>query len=162
MIIAEWGGVTLDELSAREILDAANVAWSEGDVDQMLRNYSDDVVYWCNTGGPDSGPLTITGKAALAEFLRAARAVTESVCVSEYFRLIDGVGRSKVEAFIRHKRTGHTLSGSYRQLVTFRDGKITRVEEFHDAAKFAAFWRLIRGEPAAEHNPVESEPATDL
>lgn len=154
--------MTLDELSARGILDVVNAAWSEGDLDRMLRYYADDVVYWCNAGGPDGGPLTISGKAALAEFLRSTQAVAESVCVAEYFRLIDGVGRSRVEAFIRHKQTGHTLSGSYRQLITFRDGKIARVEEFHDAAKFAAFWRLIRGEPIAADGPAESEPATEV
>lgn len=151
----------LDELTARAILDAVHAAWSEGDVDRMLRNYADDIVYWCNAGGPDGGPLTISGKTELAEFLKSTHAVAEGVCVIEYFRLIEGVGRSNVEAFVRHRQTGHTLSGSYRQLVTFCDGRIVRVEEFHDAAKFAAFWRMILGEPPAEERAPQGEPAVE-
>lgn len=153
--------MTLDELTAREILDTAHVAWSRGDVDGMLRAYDEDVVYWCNTGGPDGNSLTIAGKAALREFLTSVSAVSESVCVSEYFRLINGVGRAKVEAFIRHRKTGHWLVGSFRQVVTFRGGRIVRVEEYHDAAKMAAFWRLIAGEPVASQDVAESRVVSD-
>jgi hypothetical protein len=62
----------------------------------------------------------------------------------------DGVGRSKIECYIRHKTTHHTLVGSYRQLVTYRDNRIARTEEFHDAAKMIAFWKMISGEAAIE------------
>ena len=121
----------LDEVRARDILDAAHAAWSRGDVEGVLSQYVDDLTYWSNTGAPDGGPLTIVGKMALRAFLES---------------IGDGLGRAKIECFIRHKQTGHTLVGSYRQVITFRGDKILRVDEYHDAAKMAAFWRLIAGE----------------
>jgi len=136
----------LDEFRARDILDAAHAAWSRGDVEGVLSQYVDDLTYWSNTGAPDGAPLTIVGKMALRAFLESIAEVADSGSVSEYFRLGDGLGRAKIECFIRHKQTGHTLVGSYRQVITFRGDKILRVDEYHDAAKMAAFWRLIAGE----------------
>src|SRR5688572_24711058 len=133
----------LDEPRARMILDQTHAAWSRGDVEGLLRNVVDDISYVCNTGGPDGGPLSITGKQAYGEMLQMIAAVAESVSVAEYFRFQDGVGRAKVECYIRHKTTRHALVGSYRQLITYRGDRIARVEEFHDAAKMMAFWRMV-------------------
>jgi ketosteroid isomerase-like protein len=130
------------------ILQATHAAWSTGDVEGVVSHFVDDVTYFCNTGGPDGGPLTIQGKKPYREFLQQIVEVAESVSVSEYFRFADGIGRAKIECYIRHKTTRHTLVGSYRQLVTYRGDKIERLEEFHDAAKMIAFWRMISGEAA--------------
>lgn len=138
--------MTLDELNARAILDGAHAAWSKGDVDAMLRYCDDDVVYWCNAGGPRRKPLTIVGKPVFRDFLEAVTAVTESICVMEYFRLVDGVGRAKIEGCVRHRFSGHALVCSFRQVVTFRDRRILRIDEYHDAAKMVAFWRIVAGE----------------
>lgn len=140
----------LDEHRARMILDSSHAAWSRGDIEGVLSNYVDDLTYYCNTGGPDGGPLSIVGKEALRDMLQAIADVADSVSVSEYFRFNDGVGRAKIECYIRHRKTHHTLVGSYRQLVTYRGNKIARMEEFHDAAKMIAFWRMISGEAAIE------------
>jgi ketosteroid isomerase-like protein len=140
----------LDEHRARMILESSHAAWSRGDVEGVLRHYADDLSYHCNTGGPDGGPLVIEGKQSLRNFLRAIVDVAESVSVPEYFRYSDGIGRSKIECYIRHKTTHHSLVGSYRQLVTYRDNRIARTEEFHDAAKMIAFWKMISGEAAIE------------
>ena len=140
----------LDEHRARMILEATHTAWSNGDIEAMARHFVDDVTYFCNTGGPDGGPLTINGKKAYRETLQQIADVAESVAVSEYFRFSDGIGRAKVECYIRHRTTRHTLVGSYRQVVTYRGDRIERLEEFHDAAKMIAFWRMISGEAAIE------------
>lgn len=140
----------LDEHRARMILDSSHAAWSRGDIEGVLSNYVDDLTYYCNTGGPDGGPLSIVGKQALRHMLQPIADVAESVSVSEYFRFSDGIGRAKIECYIRHKTTHHTLVGSYRQLVTYRGNRIARMEEFHDAAKMIAFWRMISGEAAIE------------
>jgi hypothetical protein len=132
------------------ILDSAHAAWSCGDVEGVLSHYVDDLNYSCNTGGPDGGPLLIIGKQELRAMLKPVVDVAESVSVAEYFRYSEGVGRAKIECYIRHKTTHHTLVGSYRQLVTYRGNKIARMEEFHDAAKMMAFWRLVSGEAAIE------------
>ena len=116
----------------------------------VLSQYVDDLTYWSNTGAPDGGSLTIVGKIAFRAFLNSIADVAESVSVSECFRLNDNVGRAQVDCFIRHKQTGHALVGTYRQVITFRDDKILRLDEYHDAAKMAAFWRLIAGEAVAK------------
>ncbi len=140
----------LDEHRARVILEATHAAWSNGDVEAVTRYFTDDLTYFCNTGGPDGGPLTILGKKAYREMLQQIVDVAESVSVSEYFRFSNGIGRAKIECYIRHKTTRHTLVGSYRQLITYRGDRIERMEEFHDAAKMIAFWRMISGEAAIE------------
>ena len=136
----------LDELNARAIVDAMHAAWSNGDVAATLRHFDDDVVYWCNAGGPRQRPLIIAGKPVFRDFLEAISAVSDSICVTEYFRLTNDVGRAKIAASIRHKQTGLTLTGSFRQVVTFHERKIVRLDEYHDAAMMVAFWRIIAGE----------------
>lgn len=140
----------LDEQRARIILDLAHAAWSRGDIEGVLDHYVDDLTYCCNTGGPDGGPLLITGKDGLREMLQPIADTAESVSVSEYFRYQDGVGRATIECYIRHKTTRHLMVGSFRQVVTYRGDKIERMEEFHDGAKMVAFWRMIYGEAAIE------------
>jgi ketosteroid isomerase-like protein len=140
----------IDEHRARLILNQTHAAWSRGDIEGVLSQYVDDLTYFCNTGGPDGGPLLITGKGALRDMLRSIVDVAESVSVPEYFRLADGVGRSTIECYIRHRTTRHVLVGSYRQLITYRGDRIERLEEFHDAAKMIAFWQMISGEAAIE------------
>ena len=135
----------LDEQRARIILDLAHAAWSRGDIEGVLDHYVDDLTYCCNTGGPDGGPLLITGKDGLREMLQPIADTAESVSVSEYFRYQDGVGRATIECYIRHKTTRHLMVGSFRQVVTYRGDKIERMEEFHDGAKMVAFWRMIYG-----------------
>lgn len=141
----------LDAQTAREILDSAHDAWCKGDIERILCHYVDDLTYWCNAGSLDGTPYVIEGKQAFRTFLTSIASVAESASVTEHFQFEDGVGRAKVEAYIRHKKTGHTLSGTFRQIVTYRGKKIAKLEEYHDAAKMAAFWRLV-----ASDEPVQS------
>lgn len=147
----------LDAHAARDLLDGAHDAWCKGEIERLLSYYTDDFTYWCNAGSLDGIPYTIEGKQAYRTFLRSIAAVAESASVTEHFQFENGVGRAKVEAYIRHRRTGHVLSGSYRQLVTYRGRKIQRLDEFHDAAKMAAFWRLVTSDEPAEQR--KDEPA---
>jgi len=117
----------------------------------MLAFYADDVTYWCNAGPLDGVPYTIEGKQSMRTFLRSITAVAESATATEHFQFEDGIGRALVEAYIRHRRTGLVLSGSYRQIVTFKGRKIVRLEEYHDAAKMMAFWRMVTSDQPAEH-----------
>lgn len=136
----------LDAHTAREIVDGAHNAWCRGDIERILSYYADDVTYWCNAGSLDGIPYIVEGKAAYRTFLRSILSVAESATATEHFTFENGVARAKVEAYIRHRRTGLTLSGSYRQIITFRGRKILRLDEFHDAAKMAAFWRMVTSE----------------
>jgi ketosteroid isomerase-like protein len=141
--------MTLDEHRARMIVHAAHAAWCRADIEGVLAQYTDNLTYWINSA-PDGGPLMLEGKDALRSMLNSVVEVAESVSVPEYFRFNDGKGRATIEAYIRHKTTGHTLVGSYRQVVTFRGDRIASVEEYHDAARMIAFWKMISGEAAIE------------
>jgi ketosteroid isomerase-like protein len=127
---------------AREVLDSTHNAWSRGEIELMLSHVVEDVVYWCNAG-LEGAPYIIEGKPSYRTFLTSIVSVAESATATEHFQFEDGIGRAKVEAYIRHRRTGHVLSGSFRQVITYRGRKIAKIEEYHDAAKMAAFWRLV-------------------
>jgi ketosteroid isomerase-like protein len=132
------------------LLEAAHDAWCKGDVEGVLGCYADDCTYWCNAGSHDGVPFAVEGKPAFRVFLQSIVAAAESRSVIEHFQFEDGVGRAQVEAYIRHRGTGHVLAGSFRQIVTFSGHKIVRLEEYHDAAKMAAFWRLVASEETAD------------
>lgn len=140
----------LDEYMARSLLEAAHAAWCKGEIETLLSYYADDCVYWCNAGALDGSPFVVEGKQHFRTFLRSIASVAESISVIEHFQFEDGIGRAKIEAYIRHRRTGHVLAGTYRQIVTYRGRKIARSEEYHDAAKMAAFWRLVTSDETAE------------
>jgi len=139
----------LDEYMARSLLEATHNAWCNGDVERLLSYYVDDCTYWCNTGSLDGTPFIVEGKQPYRTFLRSIASVAESASVIEHFQFEDGIGRAKVEAYIRHRRTGHVLAGSFRQIIIYRGRKIARCEEYHDAAKMAAFWRLVTCDESA-------------
>lgn len=139
----------LDEYMAHSLLDSAHNAWCRADIEAALSCYSEDFIYWCNAGSLDGVPYILEGKPAYRTFLRSIVSVAESRSVIDTFSFSDGIGRARIEAYIKHRRTGHSLSGTYRQIVTYRGRKIVRCEEYHDAAKMAAFWRMVKCDEAA-------------
>lgn len=140
----------LDAQIARDVVDGAHAAWSNGDIERVLSFYTDNLVYWCNAGSIEGTPYVIEGKPAFRTFLHTIHAVAESGSVTEYFHFGDGVARASIEGYILHRRTGLVLSGSFRQVLTFRGRKIARLEDYHDAAKMAAFWRLVSCEETGQ------------
>lgn len=134
--------ILTNAVTARKILDATHDAWSKGDIDRLVSYFVDDMIYWSNTGA-NGEPWIIEGKEAYSAHLKGIASVAESVTVSEHFHFSDGIARAKIDGYIRHRQTGHVLSGTYRQIMTFRGLKVSRVDEFHDAAKMAAFWHLV-------------------
>ena len=135
--------MSLGEAKARSILKAAHIAWSCGDIDGMLAQYVDDLTYFCNTGAPDGGPLELFGKPDMWAFLEPVLQIAECTTVPISFSYEDGVGRAQIDVVLRHLKTGHTLTGLYRQVVKFDGDKISAVEEFHDAARMRAFWNMV-------------------
>lgn len=139
----------LDAVTARDVVDGTHAAWRAGDVERVLSYYTDDLIYWCNAGSIEGQPFSVEGKPGFRTFLYSIVGVTESGSVTEYFHFDNGIGRTSVECYLRHRRTGLVLSGTFRQLVHFRGRKIARLEEYHDAAKMGAFWRLVTCEQTA-------------
>lgn len=129
--------------TAKAILEAAQGAWAAGSVEGVLDKYVDDLAYVSNTGGPNGESLTINGKEALRKRFTLAMAAVDSRTKFEAFRYENGVARTRLSAVIRHRSTGHTLTCSLRQVLHFRGFRIERHEDFHDAAKMLAFWRLV-------------------
>lgn len=136
------------EEDAREIIDKAHATWSSRKVDELLTLYDDDLTYWCNVGGPDGGPHILRGKqefkAALDAFLVSVDCVSmvQSFVLHDPFSL-NPVGKATVYHRVVHVPTKNVLEGTFRQIVTFRRGKILRLDEFHDEARMKAFWQLV-------------------
>ena len=155
--------MSLNAHNAREILDATHAAFSKGDLDAMSSWFVDDMTYWSNTGSQDGSPLVIHGRAAHFAMVKSIASVAEAVSVTEHFQFSHGIGRAQVEAYIRHRQTGLVLSGTFRQIVTYRGNKILRLDEYHDAAKMAAFWRLVTSEANAEEpHPLDDDASVSL
>jgi ketosteroid isomerase-like protein len=143
--------------TAKAILEAAQGAWAAGSVEGVLDKYVDDLLYVSNTGGPNGEILTINGKDALRRRFMAAMAAVDSQTKFEAFRYENGIARTRLSAVIRHRATGHTLTCSLRQIICFREFQICKQEDFHDAAKMVAFWRLVGNPFDQPHKTPEPE-----
>lgn len=127
------------------IVNACHLAWSSRDLDRMLSFYSPGIVYTCNgePSGPQANPVRYVGREAMRGFLGPLLETTESVSVVEAFQFDGEKARVNVACYLRHYRTGIVLSGQFRQVVRFQNGLVSQLEEFHDAAKLATFWKLV-------------------
>ena len=119
-----------DEKDLRDILERAHAAWTRGNLDETLKCYDDQIVYSGNIGGPGGKPLVYTGKTAMRAFLEPILVLAECISTPLTFVYRDGVGRAQIHFQLRHKKTGNVLRGTFRQIVKFRDGKITSLDEF--------------------------------
>ena len=129
---------------ARELLYALHDAWNARDLERLISYYVDEMTHWSNVGGPDCGALSIIGKDAFRAYLEAT-SVMESISVPHNFRFAGGLGRASVEFYVRDSKTGHRHTGTYRQVVSYRDDKILRIETYHDAKALTAYCELISG-----------------
>ena len=133
----------LTEAEAREIVIAAHRAWSERQLEQVLSFYEDNLLYWCNVGAPDGGPLLIMGKEAFRTSLQSFLGTTRCKSGVHTFEFKDGVAKATAFHRVTHVETGYVLDGSFRQVWTFKSKRIARLDEYHDAARLTAFWRLV-------------------
>jgi ketosteroid isomerase-like protein len=134
----------MDRHRAEAIVNACHDAWSTRDLDRMFRHFHPEIVYTCNVETPGASPVRYIGKDAMRSFLAPALEVLESVSVVEGFQYNGQNARTTIACYLKHFRTGIVLSGQYRQVYRFRDELIDQLEEFHDAAKMATFWRLVQ------------------
>lgn len=132
----------MDWHRAETIVNACHDAWSTRDLDRMFRLYDPEAVYACNTEEGVAAPVRYVGDAHRA-FLTSLLDLIESVSVVEGFQFSGNTARTTVGCYMKHYSTGIVLSGQYRQVYTFKNDKIIQLEEFHDAAKLATFWRLV-------------------
>lgn len=141
--------MTINEPTAKSIIEAAHAAWNDRDLEAMLDWYCDDARYFCNCGAPDGGALTLYGKSDMRAFLTPVLAMSECISVPLNFAYRDGEGLAAVEVVLRHFATGHILKATYRQRVVFEDSKIKTLEEFHDVDGMKRFWDMVLSSGAA-------------
>jgi ketosteroid isomerase-like protein len=134
--------MTISERRARELLYAAHDAFNRRDIDGLLDLYADDITYWSNFGGPDGGPLTIHGREHMRAFLMQWSAL-QSLSVPDKFRFENGLGYASAEFFMKDLKTGHDHSALFRQVVSYRDNRILRIEEYHDGQALMAFIAML-------------------
>ena len=155
--------MSLNEPTARSILEAAHAAWNRQDLEDMLTWYHDDIAYYNNTGGIDGNVLKLYGKEEMRAFLQPVLDIADCISVPLTFNYRDDVGRAQVEVVIRHRQSGMKVKGTYRQFVTFQDFQIIALEEFHDAARMKAFWAMVHGhvDPISKNRPAISKMLAD-
>jgi ketosteroid isomerase-like protein len=129
--------------TAKAIIEEVHRAWSAGDIDAVLRMYTHDIWFQRNSRDAETPPLVIHGREAMGVFLRAVLEKTEGMAVLESFQFHSGIARARVSYFLKDRKTGQSLTATYRQIAMFRDMQISRMEQFHDAARLSAFFRLI-------------------
>ena len=134
--------MAVSEGKARELLYAAHAAWNSRDIDALLDLYVDDLTYYSNYGDPHGGPFSLAGKAALRSYVTPI-AQLECLSVPERFTFRNGRGYATAEFYMRHRISGLMHAGAFRQIVSYRDNKILRLEEYHDAPALAAFWAMV-------------------
>lgn len=144
--------ITIETVIA--VLLSAQEAWNSGSVDGVLDKYVDDVIYTTNAGGPNGEPLTIRGKERLRLRFQKAMDVIESQASLRSVRCEDDLVRTRLAAHMRHRATGHCLNLTLRQVIRFRGFRLAEIQDFHDAARLAAFWRLVGDSLAQAHDPV--------
>lgn len=132
---------------ARDLLYGVHDAWNKRDVEGLLACYGDEFTFWANVGGPDGTPLTFTDKTAFRAHLLSL-VDFECLSVPHNFQFADGVGRCNVEFYIRDPASGLKHCSTFRQIGTFRDGLILRLEQYHDAQALAAFLSLMSSDTA--------------
>lgn len=140
--------VTISEAKAANIVYAAHEAWNRRDLPALSDLLDEDFTYWNNVGSPQ-GDTLIHGKAAYVKFL-APLAQMEGLSVPHSLRFKNGVATASVEFYARDRRTGHSHSGTFRQVLHFRDDRIVRIEEYHDAPVLASYIALL----SSEHSDV--------
>ncbi|NJO21825.1 MAG: SnoaL-like domain-containing protein, partial [Sphingomonadales bacterium] len=117
--------------------------WSVQDVEMTVAHVHDDFVYALyisETALPYGGETR--GKDNVRAVLYAILAEFDYLCYDPEIVAVEGdVVRVAVTFVYHHRRTGENLSGTKRMVFKLADGVITRIDEYHDAAKVEAFMR---------------------
>ncbi len=120
--------------------------WSVQDVESTFAHVAEDAVYALHF---DEDLAPFAGISHGREAMMAAfYAMIEEFDYLKYEPTILGVDgdvvRVQIQFRFHHRRTGETLEGSMRSVMTVTDGQIVRCEEYLDRGHVEAFMRLIR------------------
>lgn len=129
----------------RAIVERAHQLWAAGDFEAFLACLTEDVVHVVNVGDDELpyGGDTV-GRAMARERLQLVRDTFDiQAFVIEKIAHEAAFTRTHVLAYYKHKRTGERLDMKIRLLMFLRDGRICRIQEYHDAAYLEAFHRFV-------------------
>lgn len=133
----------LSETDARSILESAHSEWNRRNIEGVLARYTDDLTFWCNAGDTNGGPVSIIGKDALRDALASMLEATNCKSHILSFSFNGEIARSTAHHRVQHLTSGFVLTGKFRQVVRYRGKQICRLEEYHDAGRFTAFWNVV-------------------
>jgi len=136
--------VTISESKAAQILYAAHEIWNRRDLAALLDLFDGDMIYWSNVGPTQPGTV-LRGKAEFLAFLNGLQHM-EGLSVPHSFRFRNGLAIANVEFYLLDHQSGYSHAGTFRQVLTFRDNRILRMDEYHDAAALASFLALLDSE----------------
>lgn len=127
---------------ARTLIESAHSAWSRGDLDGMLAQFSDDMEFWSNVGDPSGGPIEFKHKNDFRQSLEAVLHTTKSKSRLVSFRFDGEVAHVRASIRMESLVCGAKYVAAYRQIVRYQRLRISRIEEYHDAGLLNAFWKL--------------------
>ncbi|MDQ8700439.1 hypothetical protein [Hyphomicrobium sp. LHD-15] len=132
----------LTDEEAHALIANAHREWSNGNLDGMLDQFADSIEFWCNAGNLDGGPIEFKGKGAFRQSLEAVLRTTRSQSQLISFRFDGKLAHARASIQMQSLTSGATLEASYRQIISYGRTRISRIEEYHDAARLNAFWKL--------------------
>jgi ketosteroid isomerase-like protein len=123
----------------------AHLAWGDNDFDAFMALIADDIVYTVNVDGHEVPyAASAEGKDEVRQRLQLLldtfvvnAFVVENLVHEREF------SRSNVLGYYKHKKTGERLDIKLRFRGWVKDGLLTRIEEYHDAAYIEAFQRFV-------------------
>jgi len=130
------------------VATAALQTYAAGNLAAFMDMLADDIEYALYIDKADLAFAGETrGKEALSQRIAQMHASFDYVLFRPLaVRAVDATTtHNQVEFMYRHKATGEMLSGRFRLVLTVEDGRVRRIEEYHDVARVQAFLRLVGG-----------------
>jgi ketosteroid isomerase-like protein len=142
----------IEENTTRHVFQGAVSAWAGRDLDGLMHFIGDEIANDINVD-PSVVPFapSVVGKAAYRDKLQHILDNFEFASYVTNHLVVDGgTARANMKIIWYHTTTGERLQTSFRFLVEQREGRITRINQFYDAAYLETFARLIS--TPQEHN----------
>jgi ketosteroid isomerase-like protein len=138
------------ELTPYRVLSQTLAYWQAQDVEQTVSMYSEDIVYRSFSFHKSRPSVQLLrGHDEIRDMLFHVLAEFDYLRYDPVILDVTGqMARVQVQFDLRHRQSGERLTGSKRQFYAIGDGKVQRINQFHDEAMVAAFFRMIRGASA--------------
>lgn len=133
------------EQETERVFRAAVSAWANRDLDAVMSMTADNVVRFINVDG-EQVPFaaSVVGKEELRAKLQLMLDTFEfGAFVTDFLKIEGAVARSRIMIIFRHVASGEILNTRFRLVIEHSEGKIVRMDEFHDPFYLEAFMRLV-------------------